>query len=538
MAVRKKLQFGAGSMTAVLLLAGVLIVLNLLGLAFFHRWDLTDGGIYSLSDFSRKVMRDLDDVILVKLYFSEDLPAPYNANARYIKDQLNEYQAFAHGKMKFEIIDPIKSQRELEAQGLGIPAVQVNAIEKDKIEVKKVYMGLAVLFADKREVLPLIQSTSNLEYEITSAVKKVIADTMATVGFLAGRGEPALAGELSIVKRELERQYTVRTVTITPGSLIEPDIRALLVVGPTDSLSAFELYALDQYIMRGGRVGWFIEGVRVDPETQVAENLATNLDGLLAGYGIMINKDLVVDTRCSRIGVVQRQGDLSYQTIVDYPFFPEAVVFDKDNLITKDLGKISFPFVSSLDTSAAEQEALVFKPIVRSSERSGRKREPYMIQPLQRFSLDDFPEKYLPLAATVVGMFSSYYNTHPVPDSGVVGLPPVAARSLVTRMVVVGDADFMRDRSSRNPENIAFFLNIVDWLAQDEGLISIRARESTSRPLDPNVSDGARWRYKYANILIPPLVIVAFGVVRWRVRRAKRRTMAELWSGGKDVRQP
>jgi ABC-type uncharacterized transport system involved in gliding motility auxiliary subunit len=152
------------------------------------------------------------------------------------------------------------------------------------------------------------------------------------------------------------------------------------------------------------------------------------------------------------------------------------------------------------------------------------------------FSLEDFPEQNIPLAATVVGSFYSYYNTHPVPDSGVAGLPPFAGKSPMSRMVVVGDSDFMRDRSARNPENIAFFLNIVDWLAQDEGLVSIRSRESTSRPLVSNISDGARWRYKYTNILLPPLVVVLAGVVRWRMRRAKRQFLVSAWGRGGSAR--
>jgi len=527
--MRRKLQFGAGSMTTVVLVAAVLVLINLLGLAFFHRWDFTDGKIYSLSEFSKKVMRELDDVILAKLYFTEDLPAPYNANARYIKDQLYEYKAFSRGKMKFEIIDPIKDEKEQEARGLGIPAVQVNAIEKDRIELKRVYMGLAILFEDKREVLPLIQSTGNLEYEITSAIKKITADSMITVGFLAGHGEPLISTELLYVKQMLEKQYRVRTVSITHGELIGQDIHTLLVVGPVSLLDAFELYALDQFVMRGGKVGWFVEGVQADLANQTAQNLAINLDSLLAAYGILINKELVIDTRNSRIGVVQRQGMISFQNIVEYPFFPEVVTFDKGNLITQDLGVVVFPYVSSLDTAAAESLGLLMKPIVYSSKRSGRKREPYSLQPMQRFSLDDFPEGHIPLAATVIGSFSSYYGNRPVPDSGVAELPEYVGKSPISRMVVVADSDFMRDRSSRYSENIVFFLNIVDWLSQDEGLISIRSRETTSRPLDPNISDGARWRYKYANILGPPLLVVIFGIVRWRVRRAKRRVLAARW---------
>jgi len=149
---------------------------------------------------------------------------------------------------------------------------------------------------------------------------------------------------------------------------------------------------------------------------------------------------------------------------------------------------------------------------------------------MQRFTLDDFWEKNIPLAATLIGSFTSYFNDHPLPDSGMAGLPGVVSRSPVSRMVVVGDSDFMRGRSSNNPENMAFFLNIVDWLSQDEGLISIRSRENTSRPIDPNISDGARWRYKYANILGPPMLIILVGVVRWRIRKAKRQRMAGPWS--------
>jgi len=526
--MRKKLQISAGSMTAVALVAAVLVVINLLGLAFFHRWDLTDGKIYSLSEFSKKIMGELDDVILVKLYFTEDLPAPYNANARYIKDQLYEYSAYSRGKMKFEIIDPVKDDKEQEAVGLGIPAVQVNAIEKDKIELKRVYMGLAILFEDKREVMPLVQSTRNLEYEITSAIKRITTDSMITVGFLSGHGEPLISTELTRVKQMLEKQYQVRTVAVTHGELIDEDIHTLLVVGPSDSLHPFELYALDQFIMRGGKVGWFIDAVYTDMATQVGRNISTNLDSLLAAYGILINKELVIDTRNSRIGVVQRQGMLSIQNVVEYPYMPEAVTFREANLITKDLGTVSFPFVSSLDTSKAEGLGLLMQPIVYSSERSGRKTEPYYLTPMQRFSLEDFPEAYIPLAATVVGSFASYYNNYPIPDSGITGLPERLSSSAISRMVVVADSDFMRDQG-RNPENFAFFLNIVDWLSQDEGLISIRSRETTSRPLDPNISDGARLRYKYANILGPSLLVVIFGIVRWRVRKAKRRMLSAVW---------
>ncbi len=526
MAMRKKVQLGAGSVTTVVLVIAVLVLINLIGIAVHARWDLTEGNLYSLSSFTKKVMRNLDDVILIKLYFTEDLPAPYNANARYIKDQLYEYKAHAGGKMKFEIIDPVKDGKEDEARGLNIPAVQVNAIEKDKIELKRVYMGIAVLYADKREVLPVVQSTRNLEYELTSAIKRVTADSLITIGILGGHGEPSVESELSGVGELLRRQYRVQDVILEHGDLIPDEIQTLLIVGPTGSVKPFEMYAIDQFIMRGGKVGWFMNKVQVDMATQVATNTSTNLDSLMRSYGLVINEDLVIDSRNSRIAIMQRQGGFSFQSVVNYPFFPEAVTFAEENLITKGLNSVSFPYVSSIDTTAVADMGVVLEPIVFSSEHSGRRKAPYNIGPQQEMTLEDLSEAHIPLAATAVGIFPSYFDGRAVPDSGVTNLPLQINRSPVTRMFVAGDGDFMRDRASRTPGNVALFLNAVDWLAQDEGLIAIRSREDASRPLDPTLSDGARFQIKYANILGPPLLVIVFGLVRWRVRKAKRARIA------------
>ncbi len=526
MATKKKIQFGASSATTVVLVIAVLIVINLLGMAVYARWDLTEGRLYSLSDFTKQVMRDLDDVLLIKLYFTEDLPAPYNANARYLKDQLYDYKAHAGGKMKFEIIDPVKEGKEDEARGLNIPAVQVNAIEKDKIELKRVYMGIAILYADKREVLPVVQSTENLEYELTSAIKRITTDSLITVGILGGHGEPSIQSELSTAGQLLQRQYQVRDVILDHGDFIPDDIQTLLVVGPTGGVKPFELYAIDQFVMRGGKVGWFINKVQVDPTTQVASNLTTNLDTLMASYGLKINEDLVIDAQNERVAVRQQQGSFTFQSAVDYPFFPKAVTFAEDNLIAQGLNSVSFPFISSLDTTVAGDLGVVVEPIVFSSDKSGRRKAPYRISPQQEMKLADFSESHIPLAATAIGIFRSYFNGRRILDSGVTDMPVHQNRSPVTRMIAVGDGDFMRDRAARMPGNLAFFLNAIDWLAQDEGLIEIRSREDASRPLDPTLSEGARLRIKYANILGPPLLVVIFGLIRWRARKARRSAIA------------
>jgi len=525
MELRKGVKKGLGSLTSVPLVIGIIVVLNLLALAFFVRFDLTDSKLYSLSDASKRIAQSLDDPIVVKLYFSEDLPAPYNQNARYLKDQLYEYRAFSGGKLRFEFIDPIKQEREEEAQALRIPPIQVNAYEKDKIELKKVYMGLAFLYEDKKEVIPVVQSTRNLEYEISSAIQKITSEIIPTVGILQGHGEVDVYNDMQAGHQTLSKLYQVVPVSIAPGQLIDTDVATLLIIGPKDSVSAWDQYAIDQFIMRGGKLGVFYDPVEVDLQVQNATDRQTNWPGFLAHYGIAFKPGMVVDARNSRIAVMQQQGFIRFQNIVEYPYLPQIFTFNPDNLVGKDLEAVDFPFISALDSTAAEPLGLEFQAICWSSERSGIRRPPYSMSPMQEFTPADFNEPFQILAGAIQGSFKTAFAGGPPPDSGVdvSALAPVQTQSPPNRLVAVGDAEFGGDQQiSRNPSNAALFLNIVDWLTQEEGLITIRSREVVSRPLD-ELSDGKRRGVKYANVFGPPLLVIVFGVFRWQARRRAKR---------------
>ena len=167
----------------VLLVVGVTILVNIVALRFFQRLDLTHDKIFTLSDASRNLVKSLDDKFLVKAYFTSDLPPEYANNRRYLKDQLDEYRAYAGGNFQYEFIDPSKKEEvEQEAQRYGVPPVQVQVLKQDKLQVEKAYMGLVFLYGDKQERLPVIQSTANLEYEISSAVKKLTSKELKKIG--------------------------------------------------------------------------------------------------------------------------------------------------------------------------------------------------------------------------------------------------------------------------------------------------------------------------------------------------------------------
>ena len=132
--------------------------------------------------------------------------------------------------------------------------MQINVIEKDKAEIANVYMGIAILYADKKEVLPVVQTTANLEYDLTSAILKVTSKEIKTLGFLTGHDELDVFGQaFGPLRQELSKQYDVRKVPIEADKAIDADVATLVVAGPKKELTEREKYEIDQFIMRGGR---------------------------------------------------------------------------------------------------------------------------------------------------------------------------------------------------------------------------------------------------------------------------------------------
>ena len=527
MTLNRKVKLNLSAWSTVVLILIIVVLINLISIRVFRRLDLTEHKMFTLSSASREVAGNLDDRLTIKAYFSEDLPAPYNSMARYLKDQLDEYKAYSHGNMHYEFIDPGSEESlEEEAQSFRIPPVQVNAIENDKIEIKKVYMGLVFLYEDKTEVMPVVQSTMGLEYDITSMIKRITATQLKTVGFVTGHDEPELFKDLGSVSAVLQKNYQVRPVDLS-NDLVPEDIETLMILRPQKAFSEWEQFSVDQFLMRGGKLALLINKVKTELETSQASRTYLDMDEWLRTYGVKINDDLVVDLQCNRINVQQRQGFFAMTHTVNYPFFPQVTRFDRDNVMVKGLENIALYFPSSIDTSLAGARGLEARALFWSSDRSGVQKGRFDIHPLRRLAGSVFNKKGIVLGATIRGTFSSYFADKEVPmkadSTREEGIEIIKESPSDVRIVVVGDGTFMGDQYGTK-SNMAFFLNMVDWLSMDEGLISIRSREVTDRPLK-ELSGAAKRLVKYLNIFGSPLLVVLFGLAYWQIRRAKQRAM-------------
>ncbi|HTR80497.1 MAG TPA: Gldg family protein [Bacteroidota bacterium] len=506
-------------MIGVLLILGILVVINIISIRFFGRFDLTKNKVYSLSDASKNLIRSFDDRVTIRAYFTEDLPAPYNDNRREVLDMLNEYKAYAGGNLQFEFINPEGEKGEQEAREEGIPPVDVQVVKNDRFEVKRAYLGLVMRYEDKKETLPVIQNLGSLEYDISSALKRLTTKHKLRIGYTQGNGEPDLS-TMKQAYQALTSQYEVTPVNLANGGTVPTDLAALLVIAPQKKFTDSSKYQIDQYLMRGGKIAFLLNKVNANLQTQYTQPLDLNLDDQLAQYGVRINTDLVRDAQCATISVVQQQSGFTMQSQVPFPYMPMASNFDKENMMVKDLQNVVFVFVSSVDTGLAASKGLQAEVLVRSSKRSGRQSGFFVIDPFHRYTAEELSESGIPLAAVVSGSFKSLYAEKPPP--GIVSSSSLITASPQTRIIVVGDGDFMTDEVARNPGNLAFFSNIVDYLSDDAGLITIRSKDVAMPPLD-QVSDGTKKMVKYGDLLLPPILVIGYGLLRWRNRLARKK---------------
>ena len=497
------------SRTALLLVGVILVVLNLVGLNLFGRLDLTDDKVYSLSDASIDLVQNLDDPVTLKAFFTEDLPAPYINYRRFLRDKLADYRAYGGQNVQYEFLDPAEDEAlEEEANRYRIPPVQIQVIESDNVQLKNAYMGLAIQYGGNREVIPVVQDLSNLEYDITSAIRRLTQESLPTIGFLTGHGEPNPQQSMSTLYNQLGRNYEQQVISVNDASAVLESIpEALLIISPTDSFPPSHLQAIDAYLTQGGRVGVLLNRVNADLQTGQAALQNTGLETLLAHYGASIAPDLVMDEQSSAVTVQRQQGFFRIAQQIEYPFLPIATQFNAENMMVNRLSDMIFYFASTIDTSQSMPDGVTFEPLIYTTQRSQTQQGFFMIQPDMAQGSTFSGGPYV-LGAAYTGTFPSYYGE--------------SSPSSDARLVIVGDGDFLNESIvGPIPGNIEFGLNMVDWLVQDEALMAIRAKKIEPRTLDETPESMRPW-IKNLNLLGPALLIILMGFLRWRQRKSRQ----------------
>ncbi|MBI3291286.1 MAG: Gldg family protein, partial [Elusimicrobia bacterium] len=318
--------------------------------------------------------------------------------------------------------------------------------------------------------------------------------------------------------------YEVKDLDLKAKPTEYLDLTALCVLGPKEPWDEQSLYALDQWIMRGTPTAFFLDKYTVDLQLFWARPVNTGLEPLLAQYGVKVENDLIFDRQCQRVSMASRQGQFQMTTIMDYPLLPLVNRFNPSHPAVKGLEVVAFPFVAPLAPATTGQATVKFEALAESSNVSWRQTPSY-VHPYQLPAPGPTaPKGPFPVAAILTGPLKSYFTGKPAP----VEMPfPRQEANPQGRLAVVGTSALIDSNLPLSPGNGAFVMNLMDWLSQDETLISIRAKGVVYRPLK-ELSAPTRQAVKWGTILGMPLLVVAGGIMRWRWRRRWHQQIAQV----------
>lgn len=510
---REALQSRKGPIGQMLLYFIIIVFVNVVASGWFIRLDLTAGRINTLSHATEKLLGSLKDRLIVRVYFNSDLPSPYSNNRRALMDILQELRSFSGGKLEYEIYDPTSDADVSKATSEGIPQVQVQVVNNDKLEVKRAFMGLVLEYRAQKQIIPVIEDLSNFEYEMASRIDRLINTRKKTIAIAQGNGEPSFE-DFQKAEQALSDRYNLLPVDLKRP--IPDSANALIVIQPTMTFADSQLYNLDQFMMNRGRAAFMMSMVNATMQSQYATDLNLDLSGIFSSYGFDIRKDLVRDAQCASVSVMQREAGLTFQTEVPDPYIPIVNDLDKSFAVTQNLHQVILPFVSEIDTNSAHDLHLNVIPFAVSGDRSGSLTGFYDLDPSAQFTRAMFENHDLLLGAAIVGKIKTAI---PDTDKYVTSHRKIEGEE---RIIVLGNGNFVRDMFLSNPENLSLFLNTVDYLTDDLGLISIRSKSFLPGPLKP-VSDADRAVTKDMIVGLPPLLILAIGLIYWRKTVSRRR---------------
>ncbi len=542
MSAKRNLLYSTNTLALAIVLFFILVIINGLSKKAFKRLDLTESKRYTISKSTKKLLGQLDDIVRVEAYFSE-APDQVKLIKDEVKDMLDEYDAFASGNLQIEFINPTEDDDlKQKLRMKGIPEIQVQVREKDKIEVRNAYMGLAVVYGDKQEVIPVIQKTTTLEYDLTSAILKTTRKEAKTVGFLEGHDEVDIYGQgFENLRRELGKQYTLRKIDVSQGSSIEGDVSTLIVAGPQSPLQANEKYEIDQFLMNGGKIVFLVDAVKMAPGSIQASPLSTGLTDLLSHYGIQLGNNLVQDI--SHDNLTYSQG--GFMTITrPYPFFIKVLKsyqystgstsegFPADSVATSGLDSLVLPWSTSL--SVVAKEGISTTIMAKTSNQAWTAQAPYNLDPTRMFTPPSSVKNSYPVAVLLAGEFTSFYAGKEIPsasngDGDGNGEEDTenknkdrktVEKSPPTQIVVVGTSQFLRQP---RVDGLTFFQNSIDYITLGSSLIGIRSKQISDRSFKTDPSTFARLTIKVLCIGAIPLLVALFGLFRFFSRmRAKR----------------
>ncbi|MBP8946344.1 MAG: gliding motility-associated ABC transporter substrate-binding protein GldG [Bacteroidales bacterium] len=540
-----------------------LIAINIIASFLYFRIDLTSEKRYSLSPATKNVLKNLDDYVYFQVFLDGNLSPSYKRLQKTIIETLDEFKAYNKRLIKYDLIDPAKGKdeatlrdylKELEYRGL-VPSIDYEMSETGNSE--NVVWPCAIVTYKGREIpinfiysnIPgskeelINDAIENTEYKLIDGIYRITLQEKSKIAFIKGHGELNVL-EINDLALALQDYYIVSQIPINHQLKALDEYKAIIIAAPDSTFDEMDKFIIDQYIMKGGRVLWLIDGALADMDSLQSKSdiLAIpndiNLDDMLFNYGARVNKDLVMDYHSAQIPVKTGQvGNQPQFSLFNWYFFP-TVANIKGHPIVRNINDIKFEFASSIDTIAKPG---IRKTILLSSGNYSRLLNTPSIISLNflRIKADRsfFNRSNIPMAVLLEGSFTSLYKDR-IPDT--ISKDPdirFTETSKPNRMIIIGDGNvaknqvvFRQGKYIPYPlgydrytgimyGNREFLLNCVNYLLDEADIISIRNRDINIRLLDKRKVEINLAIIRTINIVVPILLVCLAGVIIYFFRK-------------------
>ncbi|MBC9813577.1 Gldg family protein [Crocinitomicaceae bacterium CZZ-1] len=572
---------GLFNWTLLLVILVGIIAVNVISAFVYKRIDMTADQRYSLSEGTIKLLSDekkISNRLTIRIYLEGTMPAEIKHFRNAIEDKLNEFKQYAGSRIEYKFIDPNngteEEQQELKDQlynkGKGIlplnlvyqkdggqnqillwPGAVINYGGTD-VNVIQFLPGTPAGKPNRLEGISksIENSINNLEYILTSSIRRAVQTEKQKIGFLQGHGELTYA-QTQRARALITPYFNVEDVTID-GQLNALDAyQGLIIANPRKTFDPKDLFVIDQFLMKGGRLMCFMDALSINEDTLNAKGMVnttrikTGLESMLFDYGLKLNENYVMDARCAPKGV-----PFANQPII--PWFFHVLATPTSHPISRNLEPVSLKYTSEIQFVSSVQAALT--PILTSSTNSTVTGLAPLVSlgiPLnygsnpQLAQNPNAEENKKCLAGLSEGMYQSYFKTRIVdeytsnPDARF-----VTDSEKEGKVVLVGNGRFIANRYDSMVNNMTgkmmyrplefpdlrmdeelyqlnipllfgnqeFFQNMVDYVMGDNSVLDIRSRQIDIREIDNAKVQSSAGFYKVINLLIPSSLLIIFAI--------------------------
>lgn len=542
------------------------IAMVLLAKFGFFRIDLTSDKRFSISPQTKVLMKEIDEPIYTKLYLNGDLNAGFARLRQATNELLSDLDAHSKSKIIITNINPSSAKSNLEREenynrliDKSLTPIQVYDKDKEgKLMQKTVFPWLEITYKNRTKAVNLLKnipklsgeenlniSIESLEFEIATAIKQLGKKQIDKIAFIEGQGE---LDELQTyeISTHLSQYFQIDRGAIDIDATVLDNYKAIIIAGPSKEFTETTKFIIDQYLMRGGKILWLIDGVRVSEELLQNQGrspiigLDLNLDDLLFKYGIRISPAVIEDQHCLMLPI--KVGDENTPDKLQLmPFYYSPLLLTSmSHPVSKNVSYVKSNFVSSIElvNQNKDKNSTV---ILASSEKTHLLQAPNEIDLRYLGENKDnsyFNLQHVPVAVSIDGVFESLFANRMVPR-GLINFGQIEQISVPTRQIFIANADIIRnDVIIENNEyttlplgydrttdvvygNSDFLVNAILYLTDEDGSIDLRAKSLPLRLLNKSLISENRIKLQIINIVLPVVLLAIFAVIYFYIRKRK-----------------